>query len=59
MNWHTEECINWFLNDEGLYRMSATAFIEYFKEFPASEDIDLDEVDWDEVENFIDEERNG
>lgn len=54
-NWDTNECIDWWLNDEGYYNMSYSEFREFFKE----KGVDRRKIRWSQVRSFIRDERAG
>lgn len=63
LNWETEEVIDWMMNDKALYHETedvthletmAEIVMSYFLE--AATDIDFEQVDWDAVVNYRNEE---
>lgn len=52
-NWDTNECINWWLNVEGYYRMSYSEFRDCFNE----SGVDKRKIHWSKVAAFIKDER--
>lgn len=54
MNWDTDEVLNHFLNVGILYDMNFDELKAYVTDLPIK-GIDLDEVDWDQVRTFVEE----